>query len=75
MLTVQKNEPWVDKLYDLLHLLWQTCHYSPRSQRELKAVCEMLGVNVSNPSSVKGNCLSLWRRVGIVRVPTPYRTG
>lgn len=63
------------KLYDLLHLLWKTYRYSPKSQRELKAVGEMLGVNVSNPSSVKGYCLTLWRRIGIVIVSTPYWTG
>ena len=72
MLTVQKNEPWVGKLYDLLHLLWKTYHNGPKSQRELKAVGEMLGVNVSNPSSVKGNRLLLWRMAGIGILPTPY---
>ena len=58
MLTVQKNEPWVGRLYNLLNLLWKTYHYSPNAQWELKAVAEMLGVNVCNNSSVKGNCLS-----------------
>ncbi|MEQ2312062.1 hypothetical protein AMECASPLE_027133 [Ameca splendens] len=35
-------------------LLWKTYHFSPKSQRELHAVGQMLGVTISNPSSVKG---------------------
>lgn len=56
MLTVRKKEPMVAKLYDLFHLLWKTYHFSPKSQRELQAVGKMLGVNISNPFSVKGTC-------------------
>ncbi|KAJ8367015.1 hypothetical protein AAFF_G00333890 [Aldrovandia affinis] len=55
MLTLQRKEPTVAKLYDLLHLLWKTYHFSPKSQRELQTVGIMLGVHhISNPSSVKG---------------------
>ncbi|XP_016114443.1 uncharacterized protein [Sinocyclocheilus grahami] len=54
MLTVQKKEPMVAKLYDLLFLLWKTFHYSPKSLRELQALGKTLGVSISNPSNVKG---------------------
>lgn len=43
----------VAQLYDLLHLLWTTYHFSQKCQGELKAVGKKLAVNISNPSSVK----------------------
>ena len=44
----------VAKVYDLLHLVWKTYHFNPKSRRELQALGEELGMNVCSPSSVKG---------------------
>ncbi|XP_030260383.1 zinc finger protein 862-like isoform X2 [Sparus aurata] len=54
ILTLQKKEPKVAIVYDLLHLIWKTYHYSGKSKRELYALGQELGVDVHNPSSVKG---------------------
>ncbi|KAL7407867.1 hypothetical protein ABVT39_014850 [Epinephelus coioides] len=52
VLTLQKKEPVVAKVYELLHLVWKTYHYSPKSRRELQALGTELGVNVSNITAV-----------------------
>ncbi|XP_049427219.1 zinc finger protein 862-like isoform X2 [Epinephelus fuscoguttatus] len=44
VLTLQKKEPMVAKVYELLHLVWKTYHYSPKSRRELQALGTELGV-------------------------------
>lgn len=54
ILNLQRKDPMVAKVYDLLHLVWKTYHFSPKSRRELNALGEQLGVHVCNPSSVKG---------------------
>ncbi|KAK0135633.1 Zinc finger protein 862 [Merluccius polli] len=54
ILTIQKKEPKVSVVYDLLHLIWKTYHYSPKSKRELYALGQELGVDICKPSSVKG---------------------
>lgn len=41
-------------LYDLLHLVWKTYHFSPKSMRELKVLGAELGVTVNAPNGVKG---------------------
>lgn len=54
MLSVQRDIPMVGQLYDLLHLIWKTYHFSPKSMRELRVIGADLGVNVLMPSAVKG---------------------
>lgn len=54
MLTVQRENPMIGQLYDLLHLIWKTYNFSPKSRRELRAIGADLGVNVLMPSGVKG---------------------
>ncbi len=54
ILNLQRKNPMVAKVYDLLHLVWKTYHFSEKSRRELNALGEQLGVGVCTPSSVKG---------------------
>lgn len=54
MLSVQRDNPMMGQLYDLLHLIWKTYHFSPKSMRELRVIGDDLGVNVLMPSGVKG---------------------
>lgn len=54
MLSVQREIPMIRQLYDLLHLIWKTYHFSPKSMRELRVIGADLGVNVLVPSGVKG---------------------
>ena len=54
MLSVQRDIVMIGHVYDLLHLVWKTYHFSPKSMRELKAIGADLGVNVLVPSGVKG---------------------
>lgn len=39
---------------DILHLVYKTYHYSPKSRRELKNIGEQLGVAVRAPTRVRG---------------------
>ena len=54
MLSVQRDNQMMRQLYDLLHLIWKTYHFSPKSMRELRVIGADLGVNVLMPSGVKG---------------------
>ncbi|XP_016101603.1 zinc finger protein 862-like [Sinocyclocheilus grahami] len=54
ILTLQKTEPKVAVVYDLLHLIWKTYHFSGKSKRELYNLGQELGVDICSPSSVKG---------------------
>ncbi|XDV21783.1 hypothetical protein PO909_026803 [Leuciscus waleckii] len=54
MLSVQKDNAMIRQVYDMLHLVWKTYHFSPKSMRELKAIGEDLGVDVLVPGGVKG---------------------
>ena len=54
MLKVQKEVPMVEKLYDTLHLVWKTYHYSAKSRRELNRLGSELGANIRVATSVKG---------------------
>ncbi|KAK0148163.1 Zinc finger protein 862 [Merluccius polli] len=54
ILSVQRDNPMMAQLYDLLHLIWKTYHFSPKSMRELRVIGADLGVNVLMPSGVKG---------------------
>jgi len=55
LLTMQWDCELERKVYDVLHLVWKTYHYSPKSKRELKALGTELGIDVSQPSQVKGS--------------------
>ena len=54
MLKTQKEVPVVEKLYDSLHLVWKTYHFSAKSRRELNRLGTELGANIRVASSVKG---------------------
>ncbi|XP_051997784.1 zinc finger protein 862-like [Xyrauchen texanus] len=54
MLSVQKDNAMIRQVYDMLHLVWKTYHFSPKSMRELKDIGEDLGVDVLVPGGVKG---------------------
>lgn len=54
MLSVQKENAMIGKVYSLLNLVWKTYHFSSKSMRELKALGQELGVNVNTPGGVKG---------------------
>ncbi|XP_048852727.1 zinc finger protein 862-like isoform X1 [Brienomyrus brachyistius] len=54
LLSAQKDSPWVGNVYNLLHLIWKTYHFSSKSRRELKRLGVELGVSVNNPGGVKG---------------------
>ncbi|XP_041954873.1 zinc finger protein 862-like isoform X1 [Alosa sapidissima] len=54
ILNLQRKDAMVTKVYDLLHLVWKTYHFSPKSRRELNTIGEELGVGICTPSSVKG---------------------
>ncbi|KAL7871907.1 hypothetical protein SRHO_G00068900 [Serrasalmus rhombeus] len=53
MLSVKRDNPMMGQLYDLLHLVWKTYHFSPKSVRELRVIGVDLGVNMLMPSGVK----------------------
>ena len=53
ILTIQKKEPKVFVVYDLLNLIWKTYHFSGKSKRELYVFGQELGVDICTPSSVK----------------------
>lgn len=44
----------IGQVYDLLHLVWKTYQFSPKSMRELKAIGADLGVDVLITGGVKG---------------------
>lgn len=54
MLKVQREVPMVEKLYDTLHLVWKTYHYSAKSRRKLNRLGSELGANIRVATSVKG---------------------
>lgn len=54
MLSVQRDNVMMGQVYDLLHLVWKTYHFSPKSMRELKAIGADLGVDVLVPGGVTG---------------------
>lgn len=58
ILTIQKKEPMVSVVYDLVHLIWKTYHFSRKSKREFYGLGQELGVDICTPSSVKGTCLN-----------------
>jgi len=55
MLELQRECKFVQNVYDILHLVWKTYHYSPKSRRELDALGKELGLDVLKPRPVKGS--------------------
>ncbi|MGH0150221.1 UNVERIFIED_CONTAM: hypothetical protein FKN15_056034 [Acipenser sinensis] len=53
MLSAQRSVPMIEKVYDLLQLVWQTYHFSPKSKHQLKAIGAELGCTIRAPSAVK----------------------
>lgn len=51
---LQKKCKSVECVYNVLHLIWKTYHYSPKSVRTLKSITEELDVNILKPSQVIG---------------------
>lgn len=43
---LQKKCKSVESEYDVLHLIWKTYHYSPKSVGTLKSIAEELDVNI-----------------------------
>ena len=54
LIELQKSCKSVDTVYNILHLIWKTYHYSPKSVRELKSIAEELETNILKPTQVKG---------------------
>lgn len=54
MLKTQKEVKMVETLYNTLHLVWKTYHYSAKSRRELNRLGTELGANIRVASNVKG---------------------
>ena len=54
LLELQKSCKSVDDVYSVLHLIWKTYHYSPKSVRALKSIAEELDVNILKPTQVRG---------------------
>lgn len=55
ILEMQRECKYVKEVYDILHLVWKTYHYSPKSKRELKVLGDELGLDVLKPRPVKGS--------------------
>lgn len=51
---LQKKCKSVESVYNVLHLIWKTYHYSLKSVRTLKSIAEELDVNILKPSQVSG---------------------
>ena len=44
----------MEDVYNILHLIWKTYHYSPKSVRALKSIADELEINILKPTQVKG---------------------
>lgn len=55
LLSMQRDCHLVTQVYDVLHLVWKTYHYSPKSKRDLKTLGSQLGIDVLQPTRVKGS--------------------
>lgn len=56
---LQKTEPMVLVVYDLLHLIWKTNHFSSKSKLKLYSLGQELGVDMDFPhtQSYEGSLL------------------
>lgn len=53
-MSMLKGNKMASLVMDVLHLVYKTYHYSPKSRRELNTIGEQLGINVKNPTRVHG---------------------
>lgn len=54
LLELQNSCKSVDDVYTVLHLIWKTYHYSPKSVRALKSIADELQINILKPTQVRG---------------------
>lgn len=54
LLELQKSCKSVDDVYSVLHLIWKTYHFSPKSVRALKSIANELQVDILKPTQVRG---------------------
>ena len=54
LLELQKSCKSVDDVYSVLHLIWKTHPYSPKSVRALKSIADELQVDILKPTQVSG---------------------
>ena len=54
LLELQKSCKSVEDVYSVLHLIWKTYHYSPKSVRALKSIADELETNILKPTQVRG---------------------
>ena len=54
LLELQGSCKSVEDVYNILHLIWITYHYSPKSVRALKSIADELEINILKPTQVKG---------------------
>ncbi|XP_068749360.1 E3 SUMO-protein ligase KIAA1586-like [Montipora capricornis] len=55
LLELQNSCKSVEDVYTVLHLIWKTYHYSPKSVRALKSVADELQINLLKPTQVRGS--------------------
>ena len=55
MLEMQQECKFVQNVYDILHPVWKTYLYSPKSRQELDASGREVGLDVRKPRPVKGS--------------------
>ena len=54
LLELQNSCRSVDDVYNVLHLIWKTYNYSPKSVRALKSIADELEINILKPTQVRG---------------------
>lgn len=56
LLELQGGCKSVEDVYNILHLIWKTYHYSPKSVRALKSIADELEINILKPKGPAGFC-------------------
>ncbi|MBN3317030.1 TMM80 protein, partial [Atractosteus spatula] len=56
MLGTQTCLPMIQKVYDLLQLVWETYHFSHKSKRELRLIGVEVGCTIRSPSAERTQC-------------------
>jgi len=54
LLELQNSCKSVDDVYTVLHMIWKTYHYSPKSVQALKSIADELQINILKPTQVRG---------------------
>lgn len=54
LLELQLSCKSVEEVYHVLHLIWKTYHYSPKSVRAFKSIADELEINILKPTQVRG---------------------